>query len=122
MKRITTILILFIAILAFSSCEKSDPNEMGRFQVTIYYNGEIVINAAVAIASSQKNLDLGNYIQEVRTDVNGIANFGAIAPGIYYYDSYYYINNNQTYLYANSSITIEPGHKHYIDLTLIEDK
>ena len=121
MLRITIFLSLIITIISFSSCETTDPNELGRLQVTIYYEGETVSNAVVALASSQKNLDLGIYINELRTSINGVANFGATAPGTYYYDSYYYIDNNQTYLYANSIVIVKPGHKHYLELNLIKD-
>ncbi|MBC8344616.1 MAG: hypothetical protein H8E61_11600 [Bacteroidetes bacterium] len=119
-KRMISLLSILATVIFLSSCEKSDPNDLGRLQVTIYYNNEIVVNAAVAIASTQKELDAGIYISEIRTDIYGVASFGAIAPGTYYYDSYYYINNNQTYLYAKDVIKIAPGHKYNLDLILTE--
>jgi hypothetical protein len=121
MKRLIIVLSLFSVILAFNSCNEVTPYDPARLEVNVYYNGEKVVNAAVALASSEINLKQGDYLAEARTDISGLATFGAVDPGTYYFDSYYYTDNNQTYLYAQDVIRIQAGHTYSLDLHLQKD-
>jgi len=105
----TKLLFIISAFILFSvfSCDNSETVIPGRLNIKVMYAGEPVVNANVCLASSITNLNKGIYIKEAATDVNGVADFGATEPGTYYYDAFKYVNNNQDYLYGNSSITVK---------------
>jgi len=119
--RNTAFVGLFILFLGcFMSCNQTDPNEKGRLVVNVTYNGENVANAITAIATSKKNLNAGIHVSEVHTDLEGNADFGPLLPGTYYCDSYKYIDNNTVYLYGSTVLTVEPGHRKTVSLTIVE--
>ena len=120
MRALTVLFLSFLTVISFSSCKDDEHTIAGRLNVVVTYNGEPVVNAMVSLATSKTNLNKGIYVKQSSTDKDGLADFGAVEPGSYYFDAFKYTNNNQDYLYANSVIDIRSQIKHEEVLTLVK--
>lgn len=86
----------------FTGCKKDDPiptKTTGALIVKVKLAGSTgyMQDALVGIATSMENLDNSIYLSEKETNAEGVANFGELNPGNYYYDCYHEVGSDEYY-------------------------
>jgi len=76
-------------------------------------------NVNIGLATSQDNLDNSVYLQDLKSDANGNANFGQLNPGNYYYDCFTTVAG--TDYYGEGQVQIVKGTDLTLTLVLEED-
>ncbi|MFY8190382.1 MAG: hypothetical protein ACOVK9_05395 [Bacteroidia bacterium] len=116
--------LIFIALLFigsatfFTGCTKEDPKPTtGGLKIlpqlknsTGYLKG-----VQVGLATSKSNLDNSIYLQDKVSNSSGVADFGQLNPGNYYYDCFTLVGGNE--YYGEGQVQVSAGTD--LELTLI---
>jgi hypothetical protein len=114
------VLFAGLTILA-TGCKKKDdpkPSSTGGLTVKVKLKGSTgyLTDVLVGLATSQQNLDNSVYLKEKETNAQGVANFGELNPGNYYYDCFHIIGNTE--YYGEGQVQIVSGTDLELTLTL----
>jgi len=94
------VLLLFIALIAFSvftGCDK-DEDLVGNFTVIVKLNGAPIAGAEVALSENVDDYDAEIYLKgPVTTGTDGTASFGELKAGTYYLGAAYTDGTNLWY-------------------------
>ncbi len=101
-KTIILSLLLLGIISTFTSCSKDDTKPAatsGGLVVKVKLAGATgyLTGVVVGLATSIENFDNSIYLHEKITNSNGVADFGQLNSGNYYYDCYYVIGGTKHY-------------------------